>query len=136
MQKLLVITVSKISFHTMEVDLLGISKEEYKKALKAEGVITESSSAFLNELFHSNGRRLSAPELSEALGHSPITSPANAIIGRLGRKIAEQLNLEPPLRNDRSPGWYQYIADDTEEKGHKWILKEALAEALIELGLV
>ncbi len=114
-----------------------ITKQQYKQALSAEGVLRDGNVELLNYLFFAPQCAASAPEVAEALGYGRATGPANANVGFLGKRIASFLGIELPERGTGGPGWWRAIAEDgTTSDGFAWKLREELADALIELGLL
>lgn len=111
-----------------------ISKSEYIRALSARGVLKERSIELLNMLYDAPNCEATAPQLAQMLGFQDFP-PVNALIGKLGKRIAIQLRIELPEREGRSPGWWQIVAHgEVKPGGFTWKLREELYEALLELG--
>jgi len=116
---------------------MELSKEQYKNALKADGVLKDDNLELLNFLFYSTLCEATAPQITAALGYGNQPGPANAILGNLGKRIAKQLGIELPERQNNSPGWWQLIAHGEQRtEGFVWRLREELIDALIELDLI
>lgn len=116
---------------------MNITKEQYKSALNADGVLKDDNAELLSFLFYSPQCEATAPEITEALGRGHQAGPANAKLGNLGKRIANYLSIDMPDRESKSPGWWQLIAHgEDRSEGFTWVLKTELAEALIELGLL
>ena len=116
---------------------MNITKEQYKRALTADGVLKDDNVDLLSFLFYSPQCEATAPQISEALGLGHQTGPANSKLGNLGKRIAKHLSIDMPDRENKSPGWWQLIAHGEDKpEGFTWSLKSELAEALSELGLL
>jgi len=116
---------------------MELSKEQYKNALKADGVLKDGNLELLNFLFSATLCEATAPEITAALGYGNKPGPANAILGNLGKRISKHLGIELPERQNNSPGWWQLIAHGEQRtEGFVWRLREELIDALIELDLI
>jgi 5-methylcytosine-specific restriction protein A len=116
---------------------MEITKELYKKALASDGVLKDGNVELLSFLFFAPQCEATAPQLTEALGYGDKPGPANAILGNLGKRIAKDLGVILPERENSSPGWWQLIAHgEQRDEGFVWLLRENLADALIELDLL
>lgn len=115
---------------------MDITKEQYKAALSAEGVLKERSVELLNMLYDAPNCQATSPQLAQMLGYESF-SPVNALVGQLGKRIANHIGIQMPERQFNSPGWWQIIAhgEDT-PAGFTWQLKEQLFDAMVELGLL
>lgn len=112
-----------------EVD---ISVENYKKALLSEEVLKERSLELLSVLYDSPHCEATASELANTLGYKDFP-PVNALIGKLGKRIAKFLEINNPT----SSGWWQVVANGEErDNGFTWWLKDNLFDALVDLNLL
>ncbi len=111
-------------------------KLQYIKALQADGIIREGNLRLLGILFDAPGCRATSEQIASVLGYSDFR-PINALIGNLGKRVANYLNLELPDRPSNSPGWWQIIMDyEKIENQIYWKLKPDLFDALVELDMV
>lgn len=117
-------------------NMIAISKAQYKSALQAEGVLRDRSVELLAVLNDAPSCRATATQLSQVLGYEDY-SPINALIGQLGKRIANHLGIEVPDRPSKSPGWWQIVATgEYVDDGFAWSLRPELLDALVELGLL
>ncbi len=115
---------------------IRISKDQYKLALSSEGILKERNLELLRVLYDAPNCAATAPQLAEVLGYRNFP-PINALVGQLGKRIANFLNITLIPREDNSPGWWQIVADGEQRpEGFTWRLKTPLVEALEELGLL
>lgn len=115
---------------------IEISKEQYKLAFASKGILKERNIELLRVLYDAPNCEATAPQLAEVLGYSNFP-PINALVGQLGKRIANFLNIILLPREDNSPGWWKIVADgDQRPEGFTWRLKNQLIEALEELGLL
>jgi len=115
---------------------MKISKEQYKRALQEDGVLKSRSIELLNLMYDAPDCAVTASELASVLGYKDFP-PVNALIGKLGKRIAEYLEIELPERTNNSPGWWQILAHgEYKEIGFTWTLREELFDALVELELL
>lgn len=117
-------------------DVVTITKEQYKAALQADGVLKDRSVELLTVLYDAPACRATAPQLAQVLGYEDFP-PINALIGKLGKRIAIHLGIELPDRPKNSPGWWQIVATgEYVFEGFAWSLRPQLFDALVELGLL
>lgn len=90
---------------------------------------------------HANAadRTLTATELAQAAGYESYEA-ANAHYGRLGRQVAEFLDVVPPIDRQRGESvWTRVLAYDADEEGAhghlQWIMHPEVAEALRALNM-
>lgn len=113
-----------------------ITKEQFKAALRADGVLKDRSVELLTVLFDAPACRATGTQLAQVLGYEDFP-PVNALIGKLGKRIAIHLGIDLPERSSNSPGWWQIIATgEYVEGGFAWSLRSELFDALVELGLL
>jgi 5-methylcytosine-specific restriction protein A len=113
-----------------------ISKEQYARALGTEGVLQKRSVEVLRILHDAPNCEATAPQLAYILGYSDFP-PANALVGKLGKRIAGCLNITLPPRADNSPGWWKIVATGQQgPEGFAWRLRKPLIEAMTELGFL
>ena len=109
---------------------MEITKEQYKSALMAEGVLKDRSIELLTMLHDAPNCRATAPQLAKMLGYDDFP-PVNALIGKLGKRIAKNLGIDVPEREHNSPGWWRVVAHGKERpEGFTWWLREELYDAL------
>ena len=112
-----------------EVD---ISVADYKRALQAEGILKERSLELLSALYDAPNCEATATDLANALGYEDFP-PVNALIGKLGKRIAHFLNIENPAGR----GWWQVVAEgEDRDNGFTWWLRDNLFDALADLNLL
>lgn len=113
-----------------------ISKSEYIKALSTKGVLKDKSIELLNLLCDAPNCEATAPQLAQMLGYQDFP-PVNALIGKLGKRIANHLGVKLSVRNEKRPGWWQVVArGEAKPEGFTWKLRKELLEALADLGLL
>ena len=111
---------------------VDISVDDYKIALQADGVIKERSLELLHALYDAPNCEATATDLANALGYDNFP-PVNALIGKLGKRIANHLNI----KNPSGSGWWQVIANgEDRDIGFTWWLKDNLFDALVDLNLL
>lgn len=116
--------------------MIAITKDQYKAALQAEGVLKDRSVELLTVLFDAPACRATSSQLAQVLGYEDFP-PINALIGKLGKRIATNLGIQLPDRPSNSPGWWQIVAlGEYVEEGFAWSLRPELFDALVELGLL
>lgn len=116
--------------------MVSISKARFKVALRADDVLKDRSIELLTVLFDAPACRATATQIAQILGYEDFP-PVNALIGKLGKRIAIQLGIDLPQRPANSPGWWQIVATgEYTEEGFAWRLRPQLSEALVELGLL
>lgn len=109
---------------------MKITKDQYKQALLAEGILKERSIELFNMLYDSPNCEATAPQLAQMFGYTDFP-PVNALIGNLGKRIAHYLRI------DISSSWWRVIAHGEQKPdGFTWRLREELFDALVELGLL
>lgn len=115
---------------------MELSKEQYKKALLAEGILKDRSLELLSTLYDAPNCEATAQQLSVILGYNGFP-PVNALIGKLGKRIAQYFNLTQEDVKTEYTGWWQLIANGkATENGFVWTLKDNLFDALVELNLL
>lgn len=116
--------------------MVTISKDQFKAALQADGVLKDRSIELLSMLFDAPACRATGTQLAQVLGYEDFP-PVNALIGKLGKRIAIHLGIDLPERSANSPGWWQIVATgEYIEEGFAWSLRSELFDALVELGLL
>jgi 5-methylcytosine-specific restriction protein A len=116
--------------------MTAITKDQYKEALWADGVLKERSIELLTTLFDAPSCRATAGQIAQMFGY-PDFPPVNALIGKLGKRIASHLGIELQDRRSNSPGWWKIVATgEPTNEGFAWSLRVELFEALVELGLL
>ena len=104
--------------------------EEIFRLFNQKGFITESEKNLLSAVYYFQQCEATAPQLAQVLGYSHF-APVNSIVGRLGKKIGEALNI--PLRqrdNGTFAGWDVIFFGENTDEGFLWTLKDEIKEAL------
>tara|TARA_R110002050_G_scaffold79961_1_gene171011 strand:- start:6127 stop:7050 length:924 start_codon:yes stop_codon:yes gene_type:complete len=120
-----------------------LTVDEYVNALSSllnkTGVKVEAGFAMLKAHYYEPNRLISATKLAKAAGRDKYNT-GNEWYGSFSRKIAELLNFEPLLNDDKDLRWTYTICDASssrDENNHfQWILKSEVASALEQLGIV
>ena len=116
--------------------MIGITKAQYMAALQADGVLKDRSIELLTVLYDAPACRATARQLAQVLGYDGFP-PVNALIGKLGKRIAAHLGINLPDRLGNSPGWWQIVATgEYIPEGFAWSLRPELFDALVEVGLL
>ena len=111
---------------------------EYRRALRAL-VVSEIHRKMLRAHANAPNRTLTASQLARSADYECF-EVANAHYGRLGRKVAEHLEIVPPPYAKRDvPVWTRTLAEDVAVPGAlghwQWQMHEELALALRELDM-
>lgn len=114
--------------------------EEVRMALQHLSM-TDAQSAMLGAHLSAPDCILTATQIAVAGGYDSWVS-ANSQYGMLGRRLAEELDWNPPLRPDGTPIWTCALAtgadetgsmvdsDDAEEGHWRWKLRDQVRQAL------
>jgi len=115
---------------------MELSKEQYKKALLVKGILKDRSLELLSALYDAPKCEATGEQLAGVLGYDGFP-PVNALIGKLGKRIALYFNLSKGDIKTEFTGWWQLIANGKNTKnGFAWSLKDNLFDALVELNLL
>lgn len=115
---------------------MELTKEQYKTALLTDGILLERSIELLTVLYESPDCQATAPQLAKVLGYDDFP-PVNALVGKLGKRIATFYGIDKSDIAGEFTGWWQLIADGSREsEGFTWSLKGNLFDALVELHLL
>jgi len=116
---------------------MELSREQYKEALLSDGTLKERSVELLSLLYNAPNCEATGSQPAEAFGYKDFR-PINALIGKLGKRIAEYHSVSADDLNDGFQGvWWQLIMDGRRnEQGFNWSLKGNLFDALVELELL
>ena len=115
---------------------MELSIEQYKNALLSEGILKERSLELLSALYDAPNCEATAQQLASVLAYNGF-APVNALIGKLGKRIAYFHGLTKEDIKTEFTGWWQLVANGKEtENGFTWWLKENLFDALVELNLL
>lgn len=113
---------------------LSISKEQFKNALLANGVLNKHRVEVLKALYESSYCIATSKEIGKRLGKKTIT--INARFGKIGHAVADFLNIIPENRRAGTPMWWSVLAEGVPDfNGFNWRLKKNLVDAINELGL-
>lgn len=112
--------------------------DEYRRAFQALS-IGRHQAAMLRAHANAADCTLTATELAQAAGYESYEA-ANAHYGRLGRQVAEFLDVVPPIDRQRGePVWTRVLAHDADEEdehGHwQWVMHPEVAEALRAMNM-
>jgi hypothetical protein len=78
-------------------DPIDITKEQWMTILEDPDVITEQDIQLLKLIFDRKDCKASSSQLAQSLT-MPYHAPINSQVGRLGKRIAEKLNIQVPMR--------------------------------------
>ena len=120
-------------------DVVVASAAEFRDALEMVAP-NRAEWAMLEAHARAPGRALTSSGIAAAAGY-PHFETANAVYGKLARRIGEQIGLtEPGTRRDGTPIWTNVIACDAGEPDAEgrfvWRMHAPLAEALAAMGRV
>lgn len=108
--------------------------EEYVSAFRSLK-LEEHELAMLMAHVRAPDHTLTATELAKAAGYDNFGS-ANIHYGKLGRKLAELLDIVPPLSISRGePVWTMALAESIDED-LRWRLHPEVVDAVTELNIV
>ena len=111
---------------------MNITKEQYLQALHV--VWKEYDREMIQAYFDLDGYKASSEYIARILGKSSLVV-VNSKFGKLGRRIADHLDIKPPVRNNESYRWWYVLADGVEEDhSFKWIQRPNFVSALHEFG--
>ena len=115
---------------------MELTKDQYKTALLTDGILQERSIELLTVMYESPDCQATAPQLARVLGYDDFP-PVNALVGKLGKRIANFYGIGKSDIAGEFTGWWQLIADGSREaEGFTWSLKGNLFDALVELQLL
>ena len=119
-----------------QITPLNLTVEQYKEVLQADGTLGGKGLELLSAIYHQPNARATSAQLSIALGYSGGT-PANALIGKLSKRIARYFGIEKKDIKNKYKGWWQLVATGERLKeGFTWQLKNNLKTALTDLGII
>lgn len=120
---------------------------EYVEAFECLGRLADGWEAMLAAHLSSQDRLITATQLAQAAGYTNW-SAANLQYGKLGRRLAEELNYNPPNRKNGTTIWtyslatspddgdleeeqlYSLLERGLENPHFEWLLRPQVAEAL------
>ena len=101
--------------------------------LFSEKFFTQKEQDVLIGLYLFQNCKATAPHLAEFLGYTHF-APINSIVGKMGKKLAQRLNLELRTREDGTlAGWDVMFEGEYEGSVFHWKLKKPIVDALYEL---
>lgn len=120
--------------------------EETNSYLSALKILVERKSKkiqngfkMLKANYRSEGRKITAAKLAKAAGYENYGT-GNEQYGSFAHEVSNLIGLVPEQTRDEKPIWTFAICDASEEKdkhGHfQWVLKQEVATALEQLGIV
>ncbi|WP_019029027.1 HNH endonuclease [Colwellia piezophila] len=115
---------------------MELSIEQYKQALQTDGILKGNNLELLSILYEAPNCEASGYQIAEVLGYNGF-QPVNAVIGKLGKRIALHFGYaKDDIRTEYS-GWWQMVANGKySEDNFVWSLKNNFFDALVELDLL
>jgi 5-methylcytosine-specific restriction protein A len=117
-------------------DSIDITKEQWMTILKDPDLITEKDIKLLKLIFNCKNYEARSSQLAQLLNMSHHL-PINGQIGRLGKRIAEKLDIQVPTRSPltNDPMWWSvpFRGRNEGEGRFCYILKSELKEAMQEI---
>jgi len=116
-------------------DPVNITKEQWIILLEERDAITEKDIQLLNLIYAIEGCRATAGRLAQLL-NMPHHAPLNSQVGRLGRRIVDELNIQAPKQKygEGFNWWHVLFWGEAAKEGFYWILRPELKDALCELN--
>lgn len=94
------------------------------------GFFTKKEEDVLFAFFSFRDCKATAPQIAEILGYSHFV-PVNSLVGKLGKRLAIELNLPVRKRRDGSfAGWDIIFEGESSYEGFLWTLKKPIQEAI------
>lgn len=113
---------------------IPITKEQFKEALLAKGVLSIHRIKVLKSLYETSYCKATSREIGKRIGEK--TGTINLRFGKIGHTVADYLKIVPEKTRAGSPMWWSVLADGIPDaNGFNWKLKENLITAINELGL-
>jgi 5-methylcytosine-specific restriction enzyme A len=126
-----------VSEQLQREDPIAITKEQWMIILEDPDLITEKDIKLLKLILNCKNCEARPSQLAQLL-NMPYHAPINGQIGRLGKRIAEKLNIQVPTRSPltNDPMWWSIpFRGRNEGKGRFcYILKLELKEAMQEIN--
>jgi 5-methylcytosine-specific restriction enzyme A len=126
-----------VSEQLQREDPIAITKEQWMIILEDPDIITEHDIQLLKLIFDRKDCKASTSQLAQSL-NMPYHAPINSQIGRLGKRIAEKLNIQVPMRipPDESPMWWSvpFLGEPGKKGRFYYILRPELKEAIQEIN--
>lgn len=115
-------------------DVVDISKEQWLSLLRDKAIITENDLQILQLIYMSDDFMATASHLARLLS-MPHHGPLNSQVGRLGKRIVNNLHILPPKqrRGEGSNWWNVPFWGMGTKEGYYWILRPELRDAMREL---
>ena len=115
---------------------MELTKNQYKEALLQEGILKGRNLELLSAIYESPSCEITGTELAEIFGYKAFP-PINALLGKLGKRIAQFHNVLPEDIGTDHQWWCQIVTNGKrDDEGFKWSLQNNLFDALVELGLL
>ena len=115
---------------------MELSVEQYKDALQTVGILKGNNLELLSIIYEAPNCEASGVQIAEVLGYNGF-QPVNAVIGKLGKRIALHFGYVKDDIKTEFSGWWQMVANGTySEDNFVWSLKDNLFGALVELDLL
>lgn len=113
---------------------INTTKEQFKRALLADGVLNKHRIKVLKKLYEFSFCIATSREIGKRLGQKTIT--INSKFGKIGHAVADVLNIVPAGRRSGTSMWWSVLADGVPDRnGFNCKLKDNLVAAISELGL-
>lgn len=107
-------------------------KEEIKRLLKEE-FFTKNEINVLIGFYSLENCETTAPKLAKYIGYKHFL-PINGIVGRMGKRVAKELDLKLRKReNGTEAGWDIICEGESQKGGFLWKLKQPIIDAFKEL---
>ncbi len=98
-----------------------------------KGYLSETQKKLLSAIYYFQQCEATAPQLAKYLGYEHYVT-VNAIVGRLGKKIAKSLNIKRDY--DDWAGWDILFWGENSDKGFLWTLKDEFKKAIQQLDWI
>lgn len=111
------------------------SAEDFERVLRGN-VLSPPQLKAIRALYNFPDHSATAPQLAAELGHKGFGG-ANLVMGKAGRKIANELGINAPWASGQHDNWFSIIADAKGvDIGCLWVMHPALVNALENSKLV
>lgn len=124
----------KLNFNIQWKDPIDIDKEKWIKLLRNTEIFKQEDIELLKLIYISDDFMARASELAVILNLSHF-APLNSQVGRLGKRIANNINIQAPKwKNGNGYNWWHIPFLGYKEKNKfYWILRPELKQAMDEL---
>ncbi len=109
---------------------------ELLKLFSTNDFLSEVEKKLLNCIYFTHNCKATAPQLAKMMGYSHFM-PINGIVGKLGKKIANALNIPLRQRDDGSfAGWDVIFKGEYLTNGFQWTLKDEIISVLDKMDWI